>query len=84
MKEIMNNTNNTQQGSIKWFNPEKGFGFICPSDGGSDLFVHCTNIKDQTVKTFEDGQQVEYTIGESAKGPIAENVELQYSANGNV
>ena len=63
-----------KQGTVKWFNDSKGFGFIAPSDGGNDLFVHMSEIKMDGFKTLKDGQNVEYTEGSSEKGPCATNV----------
>ena len=61
-------------GTVKWFNPTKGFGFICPEQGGKDLFVHMSEIKMDGFKTLKDGQQVTYVEGLSEKGPCATNV----------
>ncbi len=63
-----------KQGTVKWFNDSKGFGFIAPSDGGNDLFVHMSEIKMDGFKTLKDGQNVEYTEGSTEKGPCATNV----------
>ena len=63
-----------KQGTVKWFNDSKGFGFIAPSDGGNDLFVHMSEIKMDGFKTLKDGQNVEYAEGSSEKGPCATNV----------
>ena len=63
-----------KQGTVKWFNDAKGFGFITPSDGGSDLFVHMSEIQMEVFKTLKDGQAVDYTAGSSEKGPCATNV----------
>ncbi len=63
-----------KQGTVKWFNDSKGFGFITPSEGGKDLFVHMSNIKMDGFKTLKDGQSVEYNVGKSDRGPVAENV----------
>ncbi len=63
-----------KEGTVKWFNDKKGFGFITPSDGGKDLFVHMNNIAMEGFKTLSDGQAVEYTEGAGEKGPLAENV----------
>ena len=58
-------------GTIKWFNPDKGFGFIKPSDGGKDLFVHHSETQGLTLN---EGEPVEFEIGEGRKGPCAVNV----------
>ena len=63
-----------KQGTVKWFNNSKGYGFITPSDGGKDLFVHMNEIQMEGFKTLNDGQSVDYTPGESEKGPCATNV----------
>ena len=62
------------QGTVKWFNDSKGFGFITPSDGGKDLFVHMSAIQMDGFKTLKDGQSVDYTAGSTEKGPCATNV----------
>lgn len=61
-------------GKVKWFNAEKGYGFIVPDDGGKDLFVHHSEIQAEGYKTLEEGAKVEFTIGEGKKGPAAEKV----------
>ena len=63
-----------KQGTVKWFNDKKGFGFIEPSDGGKDLFVHMSSIQMDGFKTLRDGQSVDYEVGESDRGPAAKNV----------
>ena len=63
-----------KQGTVKWFNDAKGFGFIAPSDGGNDLFVHMSEIQMDGFKTLKDGQAVAYNEGSSEKGPCATNV----------
>ena len=63
-----------KKGTVKWFNDSKGFGFICPEDGGNDLFVHMSEIKMDGFKTLKDGQNVEYSEGTGQKGPCATNV----------
>ena len=62
------------QGTVKWFNDSKGFGFITPSEGGNDLFVHMSAIQMDGFKTLKDGQSVAYNEGSSDKGPCATNV----------
>lgn len=62
------------KGVVKWFNATKGFGFIS-RDEGEDVFVHYSNIRESGgFRTLEEGQQVEFTLGEGAKGPQAEDV----------
>ncbi len=61
-------------GIVKWFNSSKGFGFIAPEDGGDDLFVHYSEIKSDGYATLDEGQKVEYEVGEGKKGPCATNV----------
>ena len=63
-----------KQGTVKWFNDSKGFGFIAPSDGGNDLFVHMSEIQMEGFKTLKDWQSVEYNEGSTEKGPCATNV----------
>ncbi len=62
------------RGTVKWFDAKKGFGFITPEDGSDDVFVHHTNIAGQGFKTLNNGQAVEYEVGEGRKGPQATNV----------
>ena len=62
------------QGTVKWFNAEKGFGFIAPEDGSQDVFVHYTEIQGSGFRTLEEIQKVEFEIGEGAKGPQAQQV----------
>ena len=61
-------------GTVKWFNGDKGYGFITPADGGKDLFVHFSAIQSQGYKSLEEGAQVEYEAAEGEKGPQATNV----------
>ncbi|AZV94167.1 MULTISPECIES: cold-shock protein [Kerstersia] len=63
-------------GTVKWFNPEKGFGFIVPDEGGKDLFAHYSEIRINGFKSLEENQRVSYEIGEGPKGPNAKNIEL--------
>ena len=62
------------KGTVKWFNSEKGFGFISPDGGGQDLFVHHSEIKTQGFASLDEGQKVEFTVGQGKKGPCATNV----------
>ena len=62
------------QGTVKWFNAEKGFGFIAPADGSDDVFVHYSEIQGSGFRTLVEYQQVEFEIGEGAKGLQAEKV----------
>ena len=63
-----------KQGTVKWFNNAKGYGFITPSDGDKDLFVHMSEIQMEGFKTLSEGQSVDYNEGTSEKGPCATNV----------
>ena len=62
------------KGQVKWFNESKGFGFITPADGIKDVFVHFSAIQGTGLKTMAEGQNVEFTIENGAKGPAAANV----------
>ena len=62
------------QGTVKWFNSEKGFGFSAPDDGGKDLFVHHTSIQTRGFRTLDEGQQVEFEVEQGDKGLQAVNV----------
>ena len=62
------------QGTVKWFNAEKGFGFIAPEDGSADVFVHYTEIQGSGFRTLEENQKVEFYVTQGPKGPHAENV----------
>jgi CspA family cold shock protein len=64
-------------GIVKWFNDEKGYGFITPDDGSKDLFVHYSNISGDGFKSLSEGQKVTYEAGEGRKGPEATSVEPQ-------
>jgi cold shock protein len=64
------------QGTVKWFNDEKGFGFISPDDGSKDLFVHQSAIQSEGFRSLEEGAKVSYEAEESDKGPRAANVQV--------
>ena len=61
-------------GTVNWFSADKGFGFITPDDGGKDLFVHHSEVKSSGFATLNDGQKVEFEVGQGQKGPCATNV----------
>ena len=61
-------------GRVKWFNAHKGFGFITPDEGDEDLFVHHSEIRTTGYATLDEGQKVEFEIGQGKKGPCATNV----------
>ena len=62
------------QGTVKWFNAEKGFGFIAQDGGGADVFVHFSAIQTQGYKSLEENQKVQFEVTQGPKGPQAENV----------
>ena len=62
-------------GTVKWFNDAKGYGFIAPSDGGKDVFVHYTAVTGEGFKTLTEGAQVEFEVEQGDKGPQAQNVD---------
>jgi CspA family cold shock protein len=61
-------------GTVKWFSSKRGYGFIVPDDGDKDLFVHHSDINMDGFVTLDDGQKVEFEIGQGEKGPQATNV----------
>ena len=61
-------------GTVKWFDSKKGFGFIVGKDGGADIFVHYSSIEGDGFKSLRDGEEVEYELADSDKGPQARNV----------
>jgi len=63
-----------ENGSVKFYNEDKGFGFITPDGGGKDLYVHSTAVQNGPIK---EGDKVEFEIGQGEKGPRAENVSLK-------
>lgn len=64
------------QGTVKWFNAEKGFGFIAPDGGGSDVFVHYSEIDGTGFRTLEENQHVEFEVTQGTKGPQASGVRV--------
>jgi cold shock protein len=62
------------EGTVKWFNADKGFGFITPESGGEDLFVHFSAIQAQGYKSLDEGQRVSFEVGQGQKGPQATDV----------
>jgi CspA family cold shock protein len=63
-------------GTVKWFNDDKGYGFITPDDGGKDLFVHFSAIQADGFRTLPEGAKVSYEAEEGPKGPNAANVQI--------
>ena len=61
-------------GTVKWFNSQKGYGFIVPDDGSNDLFVHHSDINMEGHASLDEGQKVQFEVGEGQKGPCATNV----------
>ena len=66
-------SNETQKGTVKWFNEAKGFGFIAP-ENGPDVFAHYSEIASPGFKTLAEGQEVEFTVTQGAKGPQAHGI----------
>lgn len=62
------------EGTVKWFNAEKGFGFITQDGGGADVFVHFSAIQSQGYKSLDENQRVSFDVTQGPKGPQAENV----------
>ena len=63
-------------GTVKWFNEAKGFGFITPEDGGKDLFAHFSEIQAGGFKTLSEGQRVQFNVKPGAKGPQATEIRV--------
>ena len=66
-----------ETGTVKWFDNKKGYGFITPSNGDKDLFVHMSGITMEGYKTLTEDQTVHYEVGDSDRGPVATNVTPQ-------
>lgn len=64
-----------QRGTVKWFNDQKGYGFITPENGGKDLFVHFSSITGEGYKSLAEGQTVEFDVGQGPKGEHATDVQ---------
>jgi len=64
------------QGTVKWFNEAKGFGFITPEDGSKDLFAHFSEIQSGGFKTLAEGQRVQYVARDGLKGPQASQIQI--------
>jgi cold shock protein len=64
----------TQTGTVKWFNQDKGFGFITPDGGGKDLFAHFSQIQGEGFKTLTENQRVQFEATQGQKGPQASNI----------
>lgn len=62
------------QGTVKWFNGDKGFGFITPDDGGADVFAHFSAIQSSGYRSLEENQRVEFDVTQGQKGLQAENI----------
>ncbi|MCL3861419.1 cold-shock protein [Actinotalea sp. K2] len=61
-------------GTVKWFNAEKGFGFIAPDDGGADVFAHYSAIASSGYRSLEENQKVEFEVKQGPKGPQADDI----------
>ena len=62
------------EGTVKWFNADKGYGFIAPDDGSADVFVHFSAIQADGYRSLQENQRVEFSVGQGQRGPQAEQV----------
>ena len=69
-------------GTVKWFNAQKGFGFIQPADGGKDVFVHISAVERAGMYTLTEGQKVSFVVEDTPKGPQAVSVRMMEAAAG--
>jgi CspA family cold shock protein len=67
--------NSMATGTVKWFNAEKGFGFIAPDDGSADVFAHFSAIASSGYRSLDENQKVQFDITQGPKGPQAENIQ---------
>jgi len=70
-------------GKVKWFNENKGYGFILREEGGQDIFVHYSEIRQEGYRTLSEGESVEFELADSDKGPQAKQVTRESNSNGN-
>jgi len=75
LKIVLAEGKHMPQGTVKWFNPDKGFGFIAPDDGSADVFVHHSAIQADGYRSLQENQRVEFTAVRGPKGPQAEQVQ---------
>ena len=75
VKELGNFMSEKVEGTVKWFNEAKGFGFIAQDNGGQDVFAHYSAIQGNGFKTLAEGQKVSFILGDGKKGPQAEQIE---------